>query len=190
MRAKLGEPHNSIHKLNRPLEEVTTPSLEALQNFTLGFSEVSQGHFRSAIPLLERAIAIDPNFAMAYYNLAVAFDVAGDDTRARGYLKQAFSMVDRVSEYERDEIVPTYYFGAGDLDKAIDAYKLSIRNYPRFWGFHNNFADAVIAAGQFEEGLKEGVGSGPLAGQRRAALPSSIGRLHLPGSPPGGQAIG
>ena len=66
MRGKLGESHNSIQKLNRPLEQATTPSLEALQNYTAGYSEMDQGHFLAAVPLFERATAIDPNFAMAY----------------------------------------------------------------------------------------------------------------------------
>jgi serine/threonine protein kinase len=158
MRGKLGEPHNSIQKLNRPLEQATTPSLESLQHYTEGHAEVVQGHFLAAVPLFERATAIDPNFAMAYYGLAGAFDLAGDDARAREYLKQAFSLIDRVSEYERDDIAPTYYFGAtGELDKAIDAHQLSIRNYPRNWGFHNNLSDVYISLGRYEDGLKEGL---------------------------------
>src|SRR5882724_8742942 len=120
MRGKLGEPHNSIQKLNRPLEQATTPSLEALQNYTAGLSDMSQGHFLAAVPLFERATAIDPNFAMAYYYLGVAFDNAGDLARGREYSKQAFRLIDRVSEYERDDIAPTYYSDAtGELDKAI-----------------------------------------------------------------------
>ena len=68
MRAKLGESLNSIQKLNRPLEQATTPSLEALQNYTAGYSEMGQGQFLAAVPSFERAIALDPNFAMAYFN--------------------------------------------------------------------------------------------------------------------------
>jgi tetratricopeptide (TPR) repeat protein/predicted Ser/Thr protein kinase len=158
MRSKLGEPHNSIQKLNRPLEQATTPSLEALQNYTAGFSEMSQGHFLATVPLFERATAIDPNFAMAYHFLGVAFDNAGDNARRREYAKQAFSLIDRVSEYERDTIASRYYYWAtGELDKAIDVYKLGIRNYPRHWGFHNDLSTIYIDLGQYEEGLKEGL---------------------------------
>jgi eukaryotic-like serine/threonine-protein kinase len=67
MRGKLGEPHNSIQKRNRPLEQATTPSLEALQNYTAGGAELTHGRFLAAVPLLERAIALDPNFATAYF---------------------------------------------------------------------------------------------------------------------------
>ena len=156
MRAKLGESLNSIQKLNRPLEQATTPSLDALQNYTAGYSELSQGQFLAAAPLFERAIAVDPNFAMAYYFLGTAFDNAGDIERSREYTQKAFGLIDRVSEFERDLITATYYSYEGQSDKATDAYRLSIQNYPRYWGFHNNLSAEYLDLGQFEEGLKEG----------------------------------
>jgi eukaryotic-like serine/threonine-protein kinase len=156
MRAKLGESLNSIQKLNRPLEQATTASLEALQSYTAGFSEMNQGQFLAAIPLFERAIELDPNFAMAYFMLGVAFENAGDIERSREYTQRAFGLVDRVSEFERDLITPVYYSYDGQSDKAIDAYLLGIRNYPRFWGFHNDLSVDYIDLGQFEEGLQEG----------------------------------
>jgi serine/threonine protein kinase/tetratricopeptide (TPR) repeat protein len=156
MRAKLGESLNSIQKLNRPLEQATTPSLEALQNYTAGYSEMGQGQFLAAVPLFERAIALDPNFAMAYFMLGVAFENAGDIERSREYTRKAFGLIDRVSEFERDLITSTYYSYDGQSDKAIDAFRLGIQNYPRSWGFHNSLSVEYIDLGQFEEGLKEG----------------------------------
>ncbi|MGA7226254.1 MAG: protein kinase [Candidatus Acidiferrales bacterium] len=156
MRAKLGESLNSIQRLNRPLEQATTPSLEALQIYTAGYSEMGQGQFLEAVPLFERAIALDPNFAMAYFMLGAAFQNAGDVDRSREYMQKAFGLIDRVSEFERDLITAEYYSYDGQSDKAIDAYRLGIQNYPRFWGFHNNLSAEYIDLGQFEEGLKEG----------------------------------
>src|SRR5580704_8266217 len=156
MRAKLGESLNTIQKLNRPLEQATTPSLEALQNYTAGSSEMEQGQFLAAVPLFERAIALDPNFAMAYFFLGAAYENAGDIERSREYTQKAFSLIDRVSEFERDLIAATYYSYDGQSDKAIDAYRLGIESYPRFWGFHNDLSVEYIDQGQFEEGLKEG----------------------------------
>jgi tetratricopeptide (TPR) repeat protein len=157
MRGKLGEAHSSIQKLNRPLEQATTPSLEALQNYTAGQSEVSQGHFLAAVPLLERAISIDPNFALAYYFLGVAFDNAGDVSRSHEYWKKAVSLIDRVSEYERSRITQTYYQATGESDKRIEAARSSIRDFPRYWGFHNGLSDISIDLGQYEAGLKAGL---------------------------------
>jgi tetratricopeptide (TPR) repeat protein/predicted Ser/Thr protein kinase len=156
MRAKLGESHSSIQKLNRPLEQDTTPSLEALQIVTEGSVEMDQGHFLAAIPLLERAIALDPNFALAYSYLAGAFQNAGDIGRQREYTDKAFALIDRVSAYERDWIALHYYDFHGELDKAIDAERLAIRDYPRSGDFLNDLSETLIALGQFEEGLKEG----------------------------------
>ncbi|MGA2050307.1 MAG: winged helix-turn-helix domain-containing protein [Terracidiphilus sp.] len=157
MRAKLGESLSSIQKLNRPLEQATTPSLEALQNYTVGSSEMGQGQFLAAIPLFERAIELDPNFAMAYFMLGVAFENAGDIERSREYTQKAFGLIDRVSEFERDLITAVYYSYDGQSDKAIDAYRVGIQIYPRFWGFHNDLSTEFIDLGQFEEGLKEGL---------------------------------
>ena len=156
MRAKLGESRSSIQKLNRPLEQATTGSLEALQNYTAGYAELSQGRFLAAVPLFERAIALDPNFAMAYQHLSTAFNNAGDAGLEAEYKSKAFALIDRVSEHERDRIAAGYYESTGELDKAIDAYRVGIGNYPRTWGFHNNLSEIYIDLGQFEEGLKEG----------------------------------
>ena len=156
MRAKLGESRSSIQKLNRPLEQATTGSLEALQNYTAGLAELSHGQFLAAVPLFERATALDPNFAMGYHYLGVSFENAGDVERSLEYTRRAFGLIDRVSEYERDNIAAIYYSYLGQSDEAIDASRLGVRNYPRWWGFHNLLSVEYIDLGQFEEGLKEG----------------------------------
>ncbi|HEY6340682.1 MAG TPA: protein kinase [Bryobacteraceae bacterium] len=156
MRGKLGESLSSVQKLNRPLEQTTTSSLEALQNYTAGAAELDQGHYLAAIPLLERAIALDPNFAMAYLALGGVFEVAGDRARDRDYTKKAFGLIDRVSEYERDFIASKYYVSTtGELDKAIDAYQLAVRNFPGNYDFHNGLSNIYIDLGRYEEGRKE-----------------------------------
>jgi tetratricopeptide (TPR) repeat protein len=156
MRGKLGESHSSIQKLNRPLEEATTSSLEALQSYTEGKALLSQGRFLAAAPLFERAVALDPNFAAAYYYVAVAFGNAGDEGPEAEFTKKSFALIDRVSEYERTIIAAGYYETTGEMDKSVDAYREGIRNYPRAWGFHNALSENLTTLGQFEEGLKEG----------------------------------
>jgi eukaryotic-like serine/threonine-protein kinase len=157
IRRKLGESLNSIQKLSRPLQEATTPSLEALQNYNAGYSELEQGQIGQAVASLERATAVDPNFAMAYYVLGVTFENAGDMARSREYAKQAFGLIDRVSEFERAQIAPYYYRATGEVYKEIDAWQLGIRNYPRRWEFHNQLGLVYVDLGQYEEGLKEGL---------------------------------
>jgi hypothetical protein len=158
IRGKLGESHNSIQKLNRPLEQATTPSLEALQNYSEGYTAKAHGDFLAAIPLFERALEIDPNFAAAYLHLGDALYNAGDEASSREYFKRAFSLVDRVSDYERYWIKGQYYLLVpGELDKAIDATQSGIRNYPQAAIFHNGLSMILIEMGHYEEGLKEGL---------------------------------
>ncbi len=157
MRAKLGESLSSIEKLNRPLEQATTSSLEALQNLTAASTELRQGRFLAAVPLLQRAVGLDTGFATAYRYLGLTAINAGDLGTACEYQRKAFALIDRVSEFERILITQSYL---GDCtrerDKEIESLRLGIRNYPRQWGFHNNLAYADINLGQFEDALKEG----------------------------------
>jgi len=157
MRAKLGEPRNSIQRLNRPLEQATTPSLEALQNYSESCSQMTQGHFLETVPLFERAIEIDPNFAAAYFYLGVLFEQAGDMTRSAEHAKQAYRLVDHVSELERAQITVYYHHSNGEADKEIDACQSGIRRYPRSANFHNALSNAYLDLGRYEEGLREGL---------------------------------
>jgi DNA-binding winged helix-turn-helix (wHTH) protein/tetratricopeptide (TPR) repeat protein len=158
LRSRLGESLNSIQQLNRPLEQATTSSLEALQNYTTGLNIMSPGHFLAAVPLFERAIAIDPKFTMAYYLQAIAYEQTGDMDRSAEYARKAFNMVDHVSETERTEITAYYYRATGELDKEIDAYQLAVKNnHPRSWGIHTQLSLTYIDMGRFEEGLNEGL---------------------------------
>ncbi|MGO9339654.1 MAG: winged helix-turn-helix domain-containing protein [Terracidiphilus sp.] len=158
LRSKLGESHDSIQKFSVPVEDqVTTPSLEALQSFSEAMSVMEQGHFLDAVPFLERSVDLDPKFAAAYEYLAIAYYQAGDSAKTREYAKKAFSMIDHVSEWERDTIAAVYYANTGESDKEVSFYRSGIRNYPRFWGFHNELSESLIYLGQYEEGLREGL---------------------------------
>jgi DNA-binding winged helix-turn-helix (wHTH) protein/tetratricopeptide (TPR) repeat protein len=158
MRHRLGESLKSIQELNQPLEQATTSSLEALQDYTEGLAVMGRGQFRAALPLYERAIAIDPKFTMAYYVIGVVYEQAGDLERSAEYAGKAFSLADRVSEIERTEITAYHYRATGDLDKEIDAYQIAVReNYPRVWSFHNQLALTYNDMGRFEDGLRDGL---------------------------------
>ena len=77
MRERLGESLASVEKFDTPPENVTTPSLEALQSYSLGYrAQVAQDDSAAAIPLLQRAILLDPNFAMAYARLELTISIS------------------------------------------------------------------------------------------------------------------
>ena len=155
IRGKLGESLDSVQKQSRPMEEATTASLEALQNYAAGRSELGLGRSLSAVRLFQRATAIDPNFAAAYYRMGIGYEVAGDLARSAEYAKKAYALIDRVSDYERAEIISYYYRATRELDKETDAWKQAARDYPQNWVYHNQLALIYVDGGQYEDGLNE-----------------------------------
>ncbi len=132
IRGKLGESLASIQKFNKPLAEVTTPSLEALQAYTLGNQANMNGNYSAAAASLQRAISLDPNFAMAYATLGTVFSNLGESNLAAENMKKAYDLRDRVSEREKFYISSHYdQFVTGDLLKTTQVYQLWSQTYPR-----------------------------------------------------------
>ena len=157
MRRKLGESLTTVQKYNTPLEKATTPSLEALQAYSLGFTKSwVDGDQAAALLFLQRAIQLDPNFAMAYRAASNAYAVMGESTRAAENVRRAFELRARASDLERLLIEDDYnFFLTGDLMKAGHIDELGIEIYPREPIFHFNLAVTSNFLGQYETGLRE-----------------------------------
>ena len=157
MRAKLGESLSSIQKLDRsPNEAVTTTSLDALKAFHLGYDLALQDSPREAIPQLQRAIQMDPNFAHAYEMLGIEYGNLGDPARHVQYLSKAFALKDHASERERLYISGRYYqFVTREMNKAFDAYQVDARTYPRWSPPHSGLFTVYSAKGEYEKALEE-----------------------------------
>jgi tetratricopeptide (TPR) repeat protein len=88
--------------------------------------------YAAAIPLLQRAIDLDPNFAMAYAQLGSVYSNTGELGRAAEALRKAYDLRERVSEREKFYIVSRYeFFVTGDLEAARRSYELWAQTYPR-----------------------------------------------------------
>jgi tetratricopeptide (TPR) repeat protein len=157
VRAKLGESLASIEKLTPPLDQFTTSSLEALQNYAMGHTLGVQGQFLAAIPFYQRSTELDPKFAMGYLGLSLAYSNAGDIARSNEFQRKAFVLIDRVSEFERLFISARYYWRVtGELDRAIDDYRVLIHSYPRDWAAHSELNFLYSTMGEFEKAVEEG----------------------------------
>jgi tetratricopeptide (TPR) repeat protein len=155
MREKLGESLGSIQKLDTPIEQATTPSLEALKAFSLGQGARTKSEL-DAIPFFKRAIELDPNFAMAYARLGTVYNNLGENEISETYRKKAFELRDRVSELEKLYIMAHYYNAVtGEVQKAIETYRLWKQLYPRDWAAPNNLAVIYNQMGQFEQAIPE-----------------------------------
>ncbi len=155
LRGKLGESLASIEKLDTPLEQATTSSLEALKAYSLGEKERDRGNEPASIAFFQRATELDPNFAMAYGRMGTTHDNLGEHEKALEYKKRAFELRDRTSEPEKLYITAHYYSTVtGELDKQIETYEMWKRTYPRDWTPWNNLAVQYWLIGQNEKALR------------------------------------
>src|ERR1700694_2455630 len=129
LRNRLGESLSTVQKFDTPVEQATTPSLEALQGLSLASRT---GSFAAAVSLLQRAIRLDPKFAIAYTLLGWDYSKMGETSLAAENARKAYELRDRVSEREKLEIESNYHhFVTGDLEKARQTDELWAQTYPR-----------------------------------------------------------
>jgi eukaryotic-like serine/threonine-protein kinase len=110
LRSKLGESLSSVEKYATPVEEATTPSLEALNAYSLGRKVFFEKGNTAALPYLERAVELDPNFAIAYRALGAMYHNLNQPVRMAENVRKAYELRERVSERERFYIESTYYW--------------------------------------------------------------------------------
>jgi len=156
LRGKLGESLGSIQKFDAPIEQVTTPSLEALKAYSLSIKTYREKGDAEALPFLKRAIQLDPNFAVAYAALAISYFNLGEYTLAGENAKKAYELRDRVSEREKFRLSAIYYdFVTHDLAQTNQTYELWIQSYPRDYVPHADLGVNYIYFGRYEEGVAE-----------------------------------
>ena len=158
LRTRLGESLASIQKFDKPFEEATTSSLDALKAYTQGGQVFDSGDQLKAIPAFERAVELDPNFPLAYQGLAAIYSNAGEEERSIEYEKKAFALRDRVSEREKFAITRSYYWMVtGETEKEIATEEAWHQAYPRDISPLNDLAvNYALLLGQFEKGMEEG----------------------------------
>jgi serine/threonine protein kinase/tetratricopeptide (TPR) repeat protein len=156
LRDDLGESLASIQKFDAPLEEATTSSLEALKAYSLGVKTHRQKGDTAALPFLQHATELDPDFAMAYRSLSVAYSGLSESEPAVRCATRAYELRSRVTERERLSIESNYYLIAtGELVKAEQVYELYVQTYPRDTGAHTNLGFTAFSLGQYEMALAE-----------------------------------
>jgi len=154
LRSRLGESLPSVQKFDVPIE-ATTPSLEALKNYSMGITIMSEKGDAPGIPFLKRAIELDPNFPMAYARLAGIYTWLQQPSLALEYATKAYQLRDRVSEREKLRITANYFLARGELDKEAQTYELWIANYPRDPAPRYSLGKNYSNMGQYDKALAE-----------------------------------
>jgi serine/threonine protein kinase/Flp pilus assembly protein TadD len=156
LRAKLGESLASVAKYDKPLDEATTSSLDALQAFTRGTRTAQERGDQPALPFLQRSVQLDPNFARAYASLGASYMALNQPSLAIPNYKKAFDLRKRVSERERFYIEGMYYLNAtGELDKAARVFTEHAQAYPNDSDAHGYLSFALYQLGQWEKSAAE-----------------------------------
>jgi eukaryotic-like serine/threonine-protein kinase len=152
LRGELGESLATVQKLDVPLSDATTSSLEALQAYSLSQKVQNEKGYAAALPYDQRAIQLDPNFALGYVAMGTDYNSLDEVGRASEYFTKAFQLREHASEWEKLAIAATYYRNVtGELDKAAQTGQEEIESYPRRTTAYINLGLVYGAQGQYEK---------------------------------------
>jgi len=156
MRQKLGESLTSIRQYNVPLLSATTASLEALRCYTEAIRLLSKNFdYTGSLSWFQKAIELDPNFAMANWAIGDVYAILGETNSAVVYTRKAFELRDAVSVREKALIEANYYYYVvGDVEKARRSCEFLVKLYP-YSDAHNSVAAFAETIGQYDVGLRE-----------------------------------
>jgi serine/threonine protein kinase/tetratricopeptide (TPR) repeat protein len=156
VREALGESRDSLARHNVPIEEATTPSMDALKAYTEGTQRRAAGRETEAIPFLERAIALDPRFALAYTTLSTLYGGLGETSRSEELARLAYENREHVSERERLFLTYQYHDRfTGDQTRAQETLQVWKRTYPRDYRPANALAVLFNRLGEYQSAAAE-----------------------------------
>jgi DNA-binding winged helix-turn-helix (wHTH) protein/tetratricopeptide (TPR) repeat protein len=173
LRHGMGESGQSIEQFQVPIAQASTSSLDALKEYSIGEYMVGRTDRdeTETLPVFQRAVELDPRFAMAQAAIAKDYFDLGEYGSARPYYQKAFELSDQVSEKEKLYIRAHYYADCQqDLEQGIREYQLWADTYPRDWGPWLNIASEYTLLGQYDRAIA--------AGEHALALDSSRGIIY------------
>jgi eukaryotic-like serine/threonine-protein kinase len=184
LRAHLGESLASIQKYNAPLEQATTPSLEALNAYSLALSTWDKKGDQASLPLFNKVIELDPNFAMAYGALATIYHNLGETEFARKNAIKSYELRGTATEAEKISIESRYHlYVTGDMEKAAQVYEHAVQAYPGQAGALNHLGITEANLGRYEkaaESMREALRLDPTRANTYAALAQDLLALERP----------
>jgi serine/threonine protein kinase/tetratricopeptide (TPR) repeat protein len=115
-----------------PVAEVTTSSVEAYNYYLRGTEELEKIYVDEARILLEKAVEIDPTFAMAYRNLAWVYNRLGETKLRNEAIQKAMTYAQKATDKEKVFIKDGYaIYIEDDPEKSIGLLKQIIEKYPK-----------------------------------------------------------
>jgi serine/threonine protein kinase/tetratricopeptide (TPR) repeat protein len=137
------------------LKDVTTSSMDAYKEYAAGIALIERARLRDAVPYLERAITLDPNFAQAMVRLAAVANNLRQPDRRDELSQRALALADRLTPRDRHYIEGFYYSTKEDgAPRAIAAYEKVLAIDPRHYTARGNLAFVHGIHEQFEDALR------------------------------------
>jgi DNA-binding winged helix-turn-helix (wHTH) protein/tetratricopeptide (TPR) repeat protein len=158
VRRGLGEPDESMQSYQVPIMQATTASLDALRSYSIGQSMDAQGKNETeTLPFYQRAVELDPQFAMAYGAMANEYYNLSEPNLAAQFYKKAFELSNRVSAKEKLILQAHYYSeGLADMEQGIDTYRQWTQIYPNDWAPWVDLANDYTQIGQYDPAIVAG----------------------------------
>jgi len=156
-RTRVGESLVTVEKHDTPLAEATTPSLEALKAYSMGWKVVASQGGDAAVPFFKHAVEIDPRFAIAYASLGLMYGSMGETEVGTENTRKAYELRDRASDNEKF-FITAYYDGraTGNQEKAQQTCEAWAQAYPRESTPHSFLAGFIYPVlGEYEKAAEE-----------------------------------
>jgi serine/threonine protein kinase/DNA-binding winged helix-turn-helix (wHTH) protein len=156
LRGKLGEPASSVAQFNKPLEQATSQSLEALQLLTEGYRHHLAADFRGALSYYQRATELDSDFALAYAALGSVYGGSTEFGASAAAETKAYQLRSRLTERSRFQVEDLYYeVVTGEQEKAYTVLSQWVQTFPDDFIAHSNLAGCLLRLGQPDRSLAE-----------------------------------
>jgi serine/threonine protein kinase len=155
-RTRVGESLATVKQHDTPLEEATTPSLEALKSYSAASRDLTTDQRTAAVPLFQRALELDSKFAIAYASLGFTYGLLGEPALAAENTRKAYELRDRASDQEKFFIAATYDIQVtGNLERARQTCELWLQTYPREINVHGMLGAMVYPTfGNYDKGVE------------------------------------
>ncbi len=186
LRRDLGESLLQVHLQHKPLPQVTTASLAALEDYAEGMDLWIARSYKDAVGLYRKAIQEDPGFAMAHAALASAdySYILNDPLDGEKEFKEALALPSRTTEQEQELISIKHATSQKRVNDALQLYQEYFKRYPDDLTEHFNYAYMLRTSGHPQEaldlykGLKTTTPNDPNVYAEMAVASRQLGRVQ------------
>jgi len=126
----VGISRQEIDSAELNISEFTTTSMDAYNYFIKGREDYYNQYTKDAITRLEKAIELDPDFAVAYLYLGQTYSLILEEKKARENYDKAKALSETIKITEKEKLMIDAYL-AGYSEKRLEILNAIVEKYPR-----------------------------------------------------------